>query len=332
MTTLTWQGLPMLFITNRTPNQSARSKANRKISFNSQNTDISKWLFFCERNGEGDYTEILSKPFFSQLKALPAHTQILFYIHGFNNNMEPDVFGRAEQLEALLNQDDADLVKVIPIIWPCDDDSGLQIVDDYWDDQKAADYSGIAFARLFWKFDQWRHDVAQQQNPCLRRMNVLAHSMGNRVLLNAMQTWVQHTQPGGMSQLFRNVFMVAADVENQTLEQGQAGRHIIDSAKNTIVYFASDDLAMPASKIVNLYGRTLSRRMGMTGPEDLSKLPKRKVMEVDCDSFNTHFDFPTGHTYFLTDKNHVPSPIIKHIQQLIQTGRMQGEQSQWLDL
>ncbi|MCL9775506.1 hypothetical protein [Vibrio methylphosphonaticus] len=78
----------MLFITNRIPNQSARSKKNRAISFNYQNTDISKWLYFCERHDVGDYTEILSTPFFARLKALPDTTQILFYLHGFNNNME----------------------------------------------------------------------------------------------------------------------------------------------------------------------------------------------------------------------------------------------------
>lgn len=318
----------MLFITNRTPNQSARSKANRNISFNAQNTDISKWLYFCERQSKDNYTEILSIPFFQKLKQLPPHTQILFYIHGFNNNMEPDVFQRAQQLETLLNRNTPSLVKVIPIIWPCDDDSALKIIDDYWDDQKAADHSGIAFARLFWKFDQWRHDCAQQKQPCFRRMNVLAHSMGNRVLVNAMKYWVEDTSLGGMPQLFRQVFMVAADVENEILEQGQKGRHIIDSARNIIVYFASDDLAMPASKIVNIYGRTLSRRMGMTGPENLDKLPRRKVYEIDCDDFNNQFDPPIGHTYFLTNAQGQISPVISHMQKILFTGRVEGEISQ----
>ncbi|WP_353497680.1 hypothetical protein [Vibrio sp. CB1-14] len=80
----------MLFITNRIPIQSARSIKNRKISFNSQNTDISKWLYCCERRGEGEYVEILSSTMFTKLKALPAETQLLFYLHGFNNNMKRD--------------------------------------------------------------------------------------------------------------------------------------------------------------------------------------------------------------------------------------------------
>ncbi|MCL9775516.1 alpha/beta hydrolase [Vibrio methylphosphonaticus] len=338
----------MLFITNRIPNQSARSKKNRVISFNYQNTDISKWLYFCERHDVGDYTEILSTSFFARLKALPDTTQILFYLHGFNNNMESSccdeadtidrdndsksngVFTRAAQLQALLDKQQPGLVLVIPIIWPCDDDSPSAIMDDYWDDQKAADHSAVAFARLFYKFDGWRRREAQQQFPCVKRMNVLAHSMGNRVLLNAMNTWVNDERLGGMPQLFRHVFMVAADVKNQCLEQGENGRHIVDSAKNVVVYYASDDLAMSASKVANLKHLTMSRRLGMTGPETLSKLPK-KVVEVDCDAFNSQFDRPIGHSYFLSDEHHNPSPIIAHIASAIHTGRIIGERSQILE-
>lgn len=314
----------MLFITNRTPNQSARSRANRKITFNYQNTDISKWLYFCERESGGEYIEITSLPFFAQLKALPSHTQLLFYLHGFNNNMEPEVFQRAQQLEDLVNQTLPQLVKVIPIIWPCDDDSALQILDDYWDDKKAADHSGIAFARLFWKFDQWRHQLSQQQAPCIKRMNILAHSMGNRALVNAMQYWVEDQQAGGMPLLFRNVFMVAADVENNILEADQKGRYILDSAKNVVVYYASDDLAMPASKVANVYGRSLARRMGMTGPRCLSNLPDRKVYTMDCDAFNTDFDFPVGHTYFLTDGEGEISPVVEHVRMAIEMVYVSG--------
>ncbi|MFS1909678.1 alpha/beta hydrolase [Vibrio sp. 10N.286.48.B7] len=320
----------MLFITNRIPNQSARSKKNRTISFNYQNTDISKWLYFCERRGNGDYVEVLSETLFAKLKALPNETQILFYLHGFNNNMEPEVFERAAELQTVLDQQKKGLVLVVPIIWPCDDDHGVALVDDYWDDQKAADHSGIAFARLFYKFDVWRRSSVQQQFPCSKRMNVLAHSMGNRVLKNAMKSWVEDERLGGMPQLFRNVFMVAADVENHCLQEEEPGRHIVDASKNVLVFYASDDLAMSASKVANLKNITASRRLGMTGPENLSLLPK-KVYEFDCDGFNNRFDFPAGHSYFLTDKKGNISPIIQTMFEAIKTGRVGGDKSQRLD-
>ncbi|MDG3087898.1 alpha/beta hydrolase [Vibrio hannami] len=319
----------MLFITNRVPVQSARSKVNRRISFNYDNTSPSAYLYFCERTGKDEYKEIKQDAFFSQLKSLSNETQILFYLHGFNNNMEPDIFGNAAQLQKLINEqsDGNTLVKVIPLIWPCDDDSPIHLADDYYDDQDAADGSGLAFSRLLGKFDTWRQAEAQTKELCVKRINILAHSMGNRVLKNALQKWAQDYSNGNMPQLFRNVFMIAADVENETLEKGEAGQYIVDSGRNIVVYYANDDLAMPASKVANtLRMKTMSRRMGMTGPEDLSRLPK-KVYEVDCDDFNNRFDSPKGHSYFLTDSDGNVSPIIAHMVKAIDTGRVPGERS-----
>lgn len=314
----------MLFITNRTPKQSAKSKKNRKLSFNYDNTAVSQFLYFCERSAKDDYIEIKSDAFFERLKGLHENTQLLFYIHGFNNNMEPDVFENAQILQELFDQEQENLVYVVPIIWPCDDDSALAFIDDYWDDQDAADASGPAFARLLGKFDSWRRKEQQQRIPCLKRINVLAHSMGNRVLKNALNDWVVKHSSGNMPLFFRNVFMIAADVENEALEKSEPGRHIVSSARNVVVYYANDDLAMPASKLANVKNKTVSRRLGMTGPEDMSKLPKN-VYEVDCDDFNNDFDLK-GHSYFLKDKEGATSPIIKHMSIAIDTGRVSPAQ------
>ena len=316
----------MLFVTNRTPQQSSRSRPNRKISFDLQNTSASQNLYFCERLGENDYIEICSQPFFARLKALPIGAQILLYIHGFNNTGEAAVFPNANRLQELIDQEgDKNLVHVVPLIWPCDDDSIVAFVDDYWDDQRAADQSGNAFARLLGKFDGWRHASEQQVDPCDRRINVLAHSMGARVLRNALSSWVHYESQGEMPQLFRNAFLVAADVVNHTLESGEEGRFIADAARNVVVYYANDDLAMPASKIANLKNRTVSRRLGMTGPENLDAVP-RNVYEVDCDNFNNTFDKPKGHSYFLEGPNGKLSPVLLHMIKTIQTGRVQPTQ------
>lgn len=310
----------MLFITNRTPKQSPRSKRGRKISFDYNNTSVSQNLYFCERNGKDDYTEVMSASFFEKLKALPTETQLLFFVHGFNNNMEPSIFDNSQKLQALMNDQSPSLVYVVPIIWPCDDDQAVAIIDDYWDDQDAADCSGPAFGRLLGKFDAWRRAEQQQAIPCYKRINILAHSMGNRVIKNALKEWAEKYSAGNMPQLFRNVFMVAADVKNEILEKHEEGRFIVDSGRNIVVYFANDDFAMPASKVANIKSKTVSRRMGMTGPETLSKLPKN-VFEVDCDDFNNQFDLE-GHTYFLDNKDGIPSPIIKHMADAIESGRI----------
>lgn len=313
----------MMFVTNRTPVQSNRTRLNRKIRFNLQDTGVSQNMYFCERRDRDDYIEIGSQAFFSQLKtSLGGKTQILLYIHGFNNTGEKEIFPNAERLQSLLDQEGGSgLVHVVPLIWPCDDDSVLAIVDDYWDDQRAADASGMAFARLLGKFDTWRREPAQCDTPCLRRINILAHSMGNRVLKNALATWAKFDGQEALPLLFRNVFMVAGDVVNHVLEPGEEGHYITESARNVVVYYAADDLAMPASKLGNLK-RTVSRRLGMTGPEDLDAVP-RNVYEVDCDDFNNAFDWPKGHSYFLdNNKNNIPGPVLKHMVKAIENGRV----------
>ena len=311
----------MLFATNRTPKESQRSKRNRKISFPVQKTRASLDMYFCERNGVDDYTEIGSPAFFERLKNLPSNTQVLLYIHGFNNTAEPDIFPNAEELQRLIDQErGSNFAHVVPLMWPCDDDSPAAFIDDYWDDQKAADASGIAFARMLTKFDNWRKAEATKPNPCTRRINILAHSMGNRVLRNAIATWGKHDHTGQVPQIFRNIFMVAADVINHCLEPGEAAELVPYACRNLVVYYANDDLAMPASKLANLKNKTVSRRLGMTGPENMEVLPKN-VFEVDCDDFNNTFDKPKGHSYFLA-VNGKTSPALQHMLAAMEKGRV----------
>lgn len=313
----------MLFVTNRTPKQSNRSRWNRRITFDLQDTGASQHLYFCERRGKDDYVEIGRKTFFHRLKNLSEDTQVLLYIHGFNNTGEAEIFPNTEKLQRLLGKE-ADVL-VVPMIWPCDDDSGAALLGDYWDDQLAASASGYAFARLLGMFDSWRREEAQKKEPCTRRINILAHSMGNRVLCSTINIWASHFGGGQMPLLFRNVFMFAADVPNDVLGPGKEGQHIPDCARNVTIYFANDDLAMPASKVSNLKHGETSRRMGMTGPSNLDALPEN-VRVVDCDDFNNKCDCPLGHTYFLGASNGRPSPALVHMGEAIRTGRVSPNQ------
>ena len=313
----------MLFATNRTPEQSVASKRDRKISFSMQNTSVRQDMYFCRRDAKNNYVEIGSKAFFQALRDLPGKTQILFYIHGFNNLGESDIFPNAEVLQEMFEELSPGLVHVVPLIWPCDDDSVVSFMDDYWDDQRASRASGDSFARMLGLFDKWRREEAKKPNPCTRRINVLAHSMGSRVLTYALNSWVKYDMGGVMPQIFRNIFMVAPDVVNHTLERKEKGRYITDAARNVVVYYANDDFAMPASKIANLKNMTVSRRLGMTGPETMSekKLP-RNVYEADCDDFNNSWGDKKGHTYFLRNDQQQISPVLHHMLGPIKTGRV----------
>ena len=314
----------MLFATNRMPNEGENTAIGRNVSFDPQNITASQHMFFCERKSQDEYIEIGNDSFFTKLSKDRDCKQILLFIHGFNNRMEDGAFQKAISLQQLLDRN-IDLsngyVRVIPLIWPCDDDGTHAMLDDYYDDRITANISAEAFARMLGKFGTWHH---KQKEKCYKRINVLAHSMGNRVLRGALNYWTNGLSSSKqMPQLFRNIFMVAADVVNDTLEKREKGQYIPQAARNVVVYYANDDFAMPASKIANIFRSGLSRRLGMTGPEDMNKVPKN-VYAVDCDDFNNTFDKPAGHTYFLSKNEDLsrPSPIIQHIATALETGRV----------
>ena len=205
----------MLFVTNRVLNQGptplnspgSSHQLPRSISFNLDNNQAEQSVYFCRREAIDNYSELGSKTFFTQLKNV-SQTQILLYIHGFDNLPETAIFPRAQELQNLFDQksreDGDESVLVVPIIWPCDNDQG--IVGDYFDDQKAADASDFAYMRMFEKFLSWREDSGNLSNPCTKRINILAHSMGNRVLRGALKRTVQYYQPEGLPLIFRNIF------------------------------------------------------------------------------------------------------------------------------
>lgn len=314
----------MLFVTNREPQGSIRTKANRAFKFDLKKNAPSNSVYCCERLGSDDYVELGSKAWLSRLRDSDAK-QLLFFIHGFSNLPEPDIFPRAEKLQAYFDTKSAelneDVIQVVPIIWPCDDDPG--IVKDYWDDQKSADMSAFSFARALQFFMKWRDDEPED-SPCLKRINVLAHSMGNRVFRETLAVWDKYDLASGVPLLFRNTILMAADIVNESLEEREKGRLISQCSRNVSVYFASDDLALRASKISNLKNKVASRRLGHTGPEDMRKT-QSNVYAIDCDNFNNRYDPPKGHSYFLEDENKNIGAVFEHLYKSIITGRVEVE-------
>ncbi|MDV7339880.1 alpha/beta hydrolase [Terasakiella sp. A23] len=277
-------------------------------------------IYFCERTGKGKYTEIGSQTFLENLRG-DLNQQIILYIHGFNNMPEPDVFPRAEALQKLFNDAAAaskeDIsYEVVVLLWPCD--ASLGMARKYWDDQKSSEMSSFGFSRMLERFMDWR---SENNGTCFRPINILAHSMGNRVLRLTLKNWAN--DKGMLPALFRNIFMVAPDVANETLEKGNSGYFITQAARNVAVYYANDDLAMSASKVANLKNRVATRRLGHTGPERMDKVSDN-VYAIDCDNVNNKYDRPKGHSYFLKTNGTKGSPgvVFKHIFNSCETGRI----------
>lgn len=307
----------MLFITNRSPQGSIRTKKGRTYKFDLNKNSPSNSIYCCERLGEDNYIEIGSDGLMSKLSESNAK-QILLFIHGFSNLPEPDIFPRVTKLQEYFDSKEPNLVEVVPLIWPCDNDFG--IVKDYWDDQKSADKSAFSFSRALQFFMAWR-DKAPEDAPCLKRINILAHSMGNRVFRETLSVWNKYDLANGVPLLFRNTILMAADIVNESLEDEQEGILISQASRNVSVYYASDDLALRSSKVSNLKNKVASRRLGHTGPEDMKKV-QSNVYAIDCDNFNNKYDSPKGHSYFLDNGNNEIGAVFEHIYNTIKTGRV----------
>lgn len=310
----------MLFITNRFPKGSIQTRVGRKFEFDLKNNAPSNSVFFCKRAGDGSITEVGGMGFLTELKNSD-YRQILLYIHGFSN-LPDDVFEAAAEFQELCRNNDEKEVLVVPVIWPCDNDLG--VVKDYWDDQKSADSSATSLSRALSRFIEWRESNlnAPDSDPCLKRINVLAHSMGNRVLRETLQAWDRYDLASGVPLLFRNTFLVAADIENESIHRNERAQLICDASRNVVVYFASDDLALRASKAANLKNKIASRRLGHTGPENMELTPKN-VYVVDCDDINNAYDLPKGHSYFRSGRaKGQPGLVFEHIYGCLKSGRV----------
>ncbi|MGM0537456.1 MAG: alpha/beta hydrolase, partial [Pseudomonadota bacterium] len=105
-------------------------------------------------------------------------------------------------------------------------------------------------------------------------------------------------------------------------QQGHSGELIVHASRNVTVYFASDDLALRASKASNLKNRIASRRLGHSGPEDMSRVA-RNVFAVDCDDVNTRYDYPKGHSYFRSGEVFgEPGVVFLHLFAALRSGRV----------
>lgn len=293
----------MLFITNRVFNEgntSADEGTTRKVTFNLNDSNALQSLYFCRRNGPDDYEEIRGKPFLDALSKSKAE-QLLILVHGFANFPENLIFPRAERLQQLFDARKKNLVEVVPIVWPCRDtqfDASTQVVGNYFEDQHAADASAFAFARALMFLVEWQSKNIAENNPCLKRVNVLAHSMGNRVFVETCRHFSQSLLRQEPPMLLRHSFLVAADVINEVFEEEKPGRYVSIASATVTSYYASDDMALRSSKVTNLANGLASRRLGHTGPEDMDMVPKN-VFGIDCGAFNSDYD-RFGHTYFLT--------------------------------
>jgi esterase/lipase superfamily enzyme len=120
-------------------------------------------------------------------------------------------------------------------------------------------------------------------NACKAKTSVIAHSMGNYVVENAMNVaWTRKNRPLLMS-LISQFVMVAADVDNDIFRAGDTVEHgdgegIANLTYRVTAMYSGRDSVLGMSAGLKHFGK---RRLGRSGLDRTCPIPDN-VWDIDC--------------------------------------------------
>ncbi len=212
----------------------------------------------------------------------PTRKRVLVFIHGYNVNFE-NAAKRSAQLHY-----DLDFPGVTMFYsWPSDG-----ALTEYVSDMADADWTSSHLAKFL--MDLEAQDVDD--------IFILAHSMGNRALLQALR----QIQSTGGGKKFKELVLAAADVDSQLFAE-QMVPMISSYYNNTTVYASSSDKALWGSQALSNVPRVGEVRNG-----EPTIAEGQRLSIIDASLIKTDF---LGHSY-IGDSN----SVISDIHQLINHG------------
>ncbi|MGA1342906.1 MAG: alpha/beta hydrolase [Hyphomonas sp.] len=227
-------------------------------------------------------TKAGSEAFLAQMDTALAGRQsgsVLLFVHGFNTPFD-DALIRSAQLSVDLSRRGIFDVG-IPLLfsWPS---AGKLSLTDYRGDQ---DRSLSAAPYL----EQFLDVIAAQ--PRVKRINIIAHSMGNRILTEALESYASdYLERHGREDLEFRIILVAADVDRDIFE---ATTGVLDNLRANVTIYTSDaDRALHASEIVNN-----KLRLGDTNGDKPFIRANPFYQTVDATGIATEL-FGLGHNYY----------------------------------
>ena len=231
---------------------------------------------------------------------------MLFYIHGMGQQTSQMVEATDSMQTNFNSQKPEQGVVVVPVDWAADDshvrlEGNLKAAIRYHPDQKNAKLAGSALWKLF--------SGLEKENWNGMPLNVIAHSMGNRVLrcvgksatpedsswyTDALQkdTTLLQAAPEDLKSienLFDNIFFVAADIPESAFDDpdgkhhGEQAEHALQSGvaalavmtkRMHVLHGNRTDGAMNQSIVTNLG----NARLGSRGPWSSELLGKAKAV------------------------------------------------------
>ena len=212
----------------------------------------------------------------------------LLFIHGFNVTFQDamEAAGRMGDRYCELSG-----VKYCPNIfvfsWPSDGK-----MTHYSNDRHDAEVSGYAFARGLMKLSAFLKSCPQGE-ACNQKINLLAHSMGNYVLRNALQQIPKISGAASVGRVFDNVVLAAADEDADAFEYDFKLSTLPNYCQRITVYFNNNDPALKISEDT----KGNPDRLGHDGPARPRQVPA-KVVSVDVTDTVPGILPDVGHSYY----------------------------------
>ncbi|QQS13295.1 MAG: alpha/beta hydrolase [Rhodospirillales bacterium] len=212
----------------------------------------------------------------------------LVLIHGFACKFEESL-ERAAQIKDVYQLDERPL-EVFVFSWPADGDM-IPLVS-YNRDRDDARASGPAIQRALTILMRYLVAIGDRAH-CKQNLHLVAHSMGNYALRHAVQAICGEHGANRLPRLFKNVFLMAADEDNDAFEHAHKFAPLAALTDTIHVYYAAEDGALKISRDT----KNAQDRLGATGPRTLSDLPM-KVSLVDCAEVLETVFSDRGHQYY----------------------------------
>jgi esterase/lipase superfamily enzyme len=196
----------------------------------------------------------------------------VIFVHGYNVTFGAALASAAQLKRNFSIEQGGPGVNVVLFSWPSD--GSMMPFIAYGNDRQDAAASGPAFARGLLKLaDFLRGSTAKEA--CDQRLHLVAHSMGNYVLRHTVQEFLKQSS-ARPARLFDQVFLMAADEDNDAFEYHHKLKPLPSLAKRVNVYFNNEDRAMAVSDKT----KGNPDRLGDDGPRVPRSIPG-KVTLID---------------------------------------------------
>ena len=240
-----------------------------------------------QRDGEGSVLGSRNVFEHARNKMEATSRDTVIFIHGYNVSFK-EALTSAAQLKINFGVDAGGPgVNVVLFSWPSD--GSMMPFIAYANDRQDAAASGPAFARGFLKLADFLRGSTPQE-ACDQRIHLVAHSMGNYVLRNAVQE-IERQSSGRAPRIFDQIFLMAADEDDDAFEYDHKLKPLPRLAKRVSVYFNNEDTAMAISDKT----KGNPDRLGDDGPRVPRGIPG-KVTLIDCTPV---VEGLVEHSYFL---------------------------------